>query len=720
MGDIGFAQAFVDAEPHELLGLERDAGYGDLFTDVDHLAANVLRAAIAGGKTVSIVRGIRGVKNADTLTVLPLSAEDRTFVDQTFALPSQQARGAWFLPEQASLKVGGANLPSYLRHHPWHAITLAADDIVRVALASTADSVVAWALLIPLFDTLLAPVTTRAAGSADPPDVQQRTWAAILQSYRRLGLDADRAVTVFTYRGGWSTLDRADQAQARIALIDALAQRDVHQIASRFRSQRVQALAAATLKKARRGTPLARQVLTRPLQPVLSAYFGGNWLSFLDYLRMSPNPNEEIVTTLPQPKLYVSGSTKAATVAAEHGLHVDDVHAMLAAFMGQTTSVSPVEQRADALTRWWTQFDTVHARQTTGMPTLWGMVEEGFTNPEQGPTQPLYRQLLTTDLVTRIDQLWDGVTLPRWPETIVSEPYPHRLMAETLGPAATFWHGVALTAWYVCEGPYSRTPLSGLSTYHERDLAGLTQAGTPIHPSLFDELIQAEQRLGPPQDLESHHYELQLPDGNIGIRFSGGGQRRDGFEILRDVITRHRQGWTRRYLADYLRHRWEHELSTVARELHRHIAAKGKAPTFRQFAKFAADAANHWFNGDLAGLYTAIGEKAPATPRRVDLLPTGAHQFVHAVYLALGGQHYSDDLRIADYPAADRFRQISRLASASLYYYLQISEALGRAPEPSEFGANGYEWDWAGSINQGWVRFQDAIARVRQQTAPPS
>jgi hypothetical protein len=96
MGDIGFAQAFVEAEPHQLLGLERDAGYGDLFTNVDHLAANVLSAAITGDKTLSIERGTRGIKNADTLTLLPLFAGDRTLVDQTFALPSQQARGRGF------------------------------------------------------------------------------------------------------------------------------------------------------------------------------------------------------------------------------------------------------------------------------------------------------------------------------------------------------------------------------------------------------------------------------------------------------------------------------------------------------------------------------------------------------------------------------------------------------------------------------------------------
>ncbi|MGH8603963.1 MAG: hypothetical protein ACREXR_14700, partial [Gammaproteobacteria bacterium] len=46
--------------------------------------------------------------------------------------------------------------------------------------------------------------------------------------------------------------------------------------------------------------------------------------------------------------------------------------------------------------------------------------------------------------------------------------------------------------------------------------------------------------------------------------------------------------------------RWTNELTIVACELHRAIAAKGKPPTFRQFARFAAPAANHWFNGDVA------------------------------------------------------------------------------------------------------------------------
>jgi hypothetical protein len=719
MADSSFASALAASSPDQFLRLEQEAAHvNDRFTDIDRFAANLIGAALSGSKIVDIAPGRRADKHADVLTLVTVTELERPFLDHNFALEVQQARGAWFLPEQASLKAITINLPAYLRHQPWHAITLATEDVARVHLASTTDALAAWALLIPLFNTLLAPITERAVGSTLPGAEQQATWTAILDAYQRLGIDTGPVVSVFAYRGGWSNLDRAEQAQARVALLDVLAHTDLLQVAARFRAQRVQTLVAATMKKARHGTPLARQVLTKVLQPVLSAYFSGDWLAFMDYLRMPPNANEEVITALPTPRLYVGGSTKAASVAVEHGLGVDDVNAMLAAFLGQETSTSPVEQRVDVLSRWWAQFEAIHARQTTGMPTLWGLVEDGLYfvgYGQQGPVPQLYQRLMTPELVAEVNQLWDGITLPRWPHTIVSEPYPHKLMAETLGPAVAVWHGIALTAWYVCEGPYSRTPLSGLRTYHENDLAMLAEAGAPIHTSLFDELEDAERYLGPPQDLETHVQELQLPDGNISLRFSGGGQRRDGFEILRDINTRHCRWWTDNYLAAYLRSRWTQELTAVARELHRTIAAKGKTPTFRQFARFAALAANHWFNGDVASLYTAIGEKAPATPRRVDLLPIGAHDFINAVYTALGGKPYDEQLRITDFEASDRFRQMSRLATASIYY-LQITEALDRVPEPTEFGVNRHEWEWAGGLDKGWRIFQDAIEQVRSNS----
>jgi hypothetical protein len=350
------------------------------------------------------------------------------------------------------------------------------------------------------------------------------------------------------------------------------------------------------------------------------------------------------------------------------------------------------------------------------MHPLWGLVEDapyairaGF-----GPVRQLYRRLLSPDVVEEVDRLWDGVILPRWPETIVSEPYPHHLMAETLGPAVSFWHGVALTAWFVCEGPTSRTTLPGLRAYYRRHLTELEQAGTPVHPSLFDELEHAERYLGPPQPVYSHRQE----GAAHGVHMSMGmviGERRAGFEMVRDVITRHRQGWSHRYLAEYLRHRWRSELTDVAYELNKSVAARGKLPTFKQFARFASKAANHWFNGDLASLYAAIGENAPATSRRVDLLIGNAHDFVDAVYVALGAPPYEEAMRNPGSPLADVCRQKAKLANAGVSY-LQITEALGRAPEMKEFGADRHEWEWAGGMERGWAAYHHAIEVALKRT----
>ncbi|MFI7709093.1 hypothetical protein [Nonomuraea sp. NPDC049480] len=250
----------------------------------------------------------------------------------------------------------------------------------------------------------------------------------------------------------------------------------------------------------------------------------------------------------------------------------------------------------------------------------------------------------------------------------------------------------------------SRTTLSGPRAYYRRYLTELEQACTPVHRSLFDELEHAERYLGPPQPVYTRRQE-GISDGvhiSMGVAM---GERRAGFEMLRDIITRHRQGWSHRYLAEYLRHRWKSELIDVAYELNKFVA---ELPTFKQFARFAAKAANHWFNGDLAGLYAAIGERAPTTSRRVDLLPGTAHDFVDAVYAALGAPPYEEVMRDPGSLLAAVCRQKARLAGATVCY-VQIAEALGGAPEATEFGADRHEWEWAGGLERGWPVYRRAV-----------
>ena len=105
------------------------------------------------------------------------------------------------------------------------------------------------------------------------------------------------------------------------------------------------------------------QVLTKPLQQTLCAYFGGDWLAFLRYIGEQPHPEERIATTLPEPKLYVDAAERVSTVAAQHGLDPAEIERMLMAFWTGERATSPVHQRISILKRYWQCFDEVHARQ---------------------------------------------------------------------------------------------------------------------------------------------------------------------------------------------------------------------------------------------------------------------------------------------------------------------------------------------------------------------
>lgn len=393
---------------------------------------------------------------------------------------------------------------------------------------------------------------------------------------------------------------------------------------------------------------------------------------------------------------------------------------MLGAFLGQHAGASPVEERVAVMRRWWDAYDAVHAAQRSGMAPLWGLVDEGFVSfgNEMAPEPGLYRRLLPPDVVAEVNRLWNGVTLPRWPERIVSEFYPQRQRAQAFGPALEFWNGIALTCWFVCEGPSSRTTLGALEQYHHKQVKALDEAGFPIDRAVFRELEKAERRLGPVEEIWDHQETMATPVVAMNISM-GRGQRRDGFEILRDIVTRHRRAWASQHLDGYLRHRWDSELRDVAREYNRRLAGRGKPPTFKQFAAFATDAANHWFNGDLGAVFASFGERAPAATERVDLLAGDPLAFVQTVYKALGGTPPLP--REASWRDRENYNskwQAGRLASEATRY-LQLYEALGRPPEPKEFGADRLNWENLGGLETVWPRYIEAIEVARKISASP-
>jgi stress response protein SCP2 len=471
---------------------------------------------------------------------------------------------------------------------------------------------------------------------------------------------------------------------------------------------------------------LARRVLTRALQPVVSAHFAGDWLAVLAYLRVSPHPDEEVITALPEPRLYVGMSSQAAGVAAEAGIGEDEVQAMLAAFLGTDSSASPVEERVAAMRGWWAGFDEAHARQSPGMTSLWGLLDEevmSLSSTGWGLTPQLYLQALPPEVLEQVARLWETVTLQRHAGSIVSNPQPHRTMAEAFGPAADFWHGIGLTAWFVCEGPYSRTTLSDAESYYDRQLAALRTAGCPVDSSLFEELRAAEPRLGPSESVfDNRSTPIESEDGLVTVTIGmSRGSRRKGFELVRDIVTRHRRAWAEQHLDAYLQQRWRSELEEVAHQHHRSVAAKGRPPTLLQFARFAAGAANHWTGGDLGALYTAIGEPAPSRQERPARLLTGdGYDFARWVYRELGGKPVARDTWTTDPDPNGTRRQwdLERLATESLRY-LQLQEALGQPPTAKQFGTHRFTWPWPGEEAEGWPLLQRAIAALTRTDPAP-
>jgi hypothetical protein len=558
-----------------------------------------------------------------------------------------------------------------------------------------------------------------------------KVWSEVQEAYRALGLVVDGALAVFRYGGGWSKLRTAEQIAAKEKLVQALDGASSTTTASLFRAFVTQQLVTRYYARAGRSAPTMRQALTKSLHRALSGFFFGDWLGFLRYLDEQPHPDERISTSLPEAKLYVTADDRVAKVAAKHQISPAEVERMLGAFWGSERGVSPVQRRVDVFRRYWRHFDAIHARQAPGMKSLWGFVDESTAirlndadGEQEGPAWYFpgsYRRLLPAELLAEIEYLWGGTFLPSRPDRVVTNPSPHALMAQALGPALRFWHGAALTAWFVAEGPFSRTDMAGLAKYHASDLAELAELGCPVDPKIFADLIASERKLGPPTPITDPGSQTKHNTGALTFAISVTiGSRRGGFELLRDVLTKHRRNWTESHLEAYLRARWETELRSAAREFNRLCELKGKPPTARAFARVAESPTNHWFGGDVGAFYAAFGEKSPVQAARVRLLPHDIQTFMWRVFEALGGRRTSWHALATTIVGSDREKQDAewrehgnrkRLAELSIWY-VQLREALDNPPSLKDFGVSTFEQVallLAEDIAQAWALYSRVV-----------
>ena len=372
--------------------------------------------------------------------------------------------------------------------------------------------------------------------------------------------------------------------------------------------------------------------------------------------------------------------------------------------------MNAIDLRCDALKRYWVAFDAIHRKQKSGMKSLWGLVADHrslclIEDPEvYSPSTPfatarlyqleLYESMLPQDLLKDVATLWCRCMLVSWPDRMVTEPFPHAGLAETFGPALSFWHGCALTAWFILEGPYSRTNLPGMEKYYSAPLAELERMNTPVDRRLFRELAKAGVELALPKPI---------------------GTRRRGFKVLRDIIAINRRSWAEKYLDEYVRCRWQSEIESAAKSYNVILSGKGgKPPTVKQFAKSALLPTNNWFGGDVSSLYEMICGESPIQPEYRSLMPSDRGRFAKEVFYRLGGQPFKSD-PVRNHAEYDKFTGLLRLAEDSVRY-VQLEEAIGRPPILKEYGPKKFEY-WsqflAGDINAAWARYGRAIAEAK-------
>ena len=696
-------------DPASLIELEATEGKAGMFADIDTLLARVALRALRAETTVVLERG----RPTDSVSIVGLDGRLHAILDDEFSVPKQHSRGAWFFPEKVSLKTGLVNLPSIFAKYPRFATGLASDERARVLLTGS-DAVLLWAVVQPLFEQLLLPFDLRGhLTGMKSRDDQLVAWASFDEIISALRLGMDDEIAAMRHGGGWNRLGATEQLAAKQRLLAALAREVNDQTVKFYRAYRLLPLIARYYAKAKNGQARRKQVLTRPLEATLSGFFGGDWLRLLRYLGEVPHPEEKIETALPEATLFAADTRIPSATPAAAGSSADDVG----------VARVQVEERVKTLNAFWTQFDEAHSRQSPGMRSLWGLVAEsrgvriGWNGPDSY-TPELYRSLLPSGLVAEIERLWGSTMLMKWPDRIVDEISPHVLMAETFGIALRFWQGVALTAWFVCEGPISRTDIAGLADYFQDDLAELKRIGCPIDSALFEQLRHAETRLGPPEPLREEKSSVEIAAG-FGLEISVSmGSRRSGFEGLRDVITQHRRAWSDRYLESYLQSRWEDEIGEAARHHAEAIAEKGKPPTPKQFAKHALFSVNHWFGGNLSALYAAIGQESAAQPVRVAFMPADRLVFAKSVFENLGGRAFdrqslvsNQDDRRAQAEEQDRQNKLGWLAEESLRF-VQLHEALGSIPEMKDFGASGFQHRSASlspDPQQAWNKYASVV-----------
>jgi hypothetical protein len=135
------------------LALEATTDRGRQFLSVDSLLKELLESALQGVRVAKLIRDdVRGAQ----VSILILKESSQDLLNEMFAVHRQQSRGAWYLPDSVSLKLGLANLVAHFQAQPRFALGIVSEERASVALSTSPDVLCLWALVERFFDLLSA------------------------------------------------------------------------------------------------------------------------------------------------------------------------------------------------------------------------------------------------------------------------------------------------------------------------------------------------------------------------------------------------------------------------------------------------------------------------------------------------------------------------------------------------------------------------------------
>ena len=623
-----------------------------------------------------------------------LGPAERAALD--LAIPERDENGR---PRHKTVNLQGLLLPvAVQRDAIWLMNQASASATVQL---NDIDGVLCALVLAPVMSDLSAVLRLRSGLGPSTDQGRAESLLRCRQAHEALGLRSDLIDPLLV-----PSATREQVVGARQALILSWAEHPPD-LGERLLALLCAQLARAYYSKARKdGSVQEARVINTRTQPLLDATLR-DWSSLVGYLGENLSPADAQPIEVPETRL-------------------------------PATPPPPVLERMAVLRSWWRLYDTLHAAQQPGDPSLKGLVPSRWSyewprwegNGEQRGDPDLHRRALPDELIERIEQLWGCAVLPRTPSTLITEPHPFVRFGELLQPGIELWDDLATNCWLLCFadwGGYSLTEMQGRHTKLRRELERLD---APIDTALYRELNEAGRSYGWLSERQAMVISLTISLENDVPKVSeaddrpSAGEAAAAFRALRPVIDFHRRRWLEDRLDPMLDAMWRADLNGTANSYWKRFRGKGSPPTVKQALPDVLPAAERWLNADfgalarLTGIEGSITQSPTATSRRLpEDLPRVRRDVAAILRQSARARAGAPDARAASY----RVDEVAARVDEILEYW----QATGAAPPRTAVFSTSFEFifeEFFGcDLEQGYALLlratQETLARVSHPAA---